>query len=240
MSATELGGTGIPADPQSESLEWSVGVGETRSIEWRGNKSATRSKYNELKGGIGVQSVSYQNAEGRSRVVAKIARTENGSNVTIIEELLGVDLVRPIYAAETFRTLTDDQVSGVLAATEARLLEADITGFASWTATQKELRWQILHGQESYYETLFVLRVKKQGIRSTELRGIFEGVNKIQALPTLSPGMRDLVGTLPAGEWLYRPPQISYVHRGIWSVESEWNWAPKWSVVYDGSMKGYL
>jgi hypothetical protein len=242
VSATQLGIGGLPADPQTETRDFVAGVGTTITREWRGEKSATLSKYQSMLGNVGVREVGYSNAEGRSRVVAKFVRDTDGggTGVTIVEELLGVDLVRSIYAADTFRTLTNDALFAVLLATENRVAEADIDGYGSWSDTQKELRWQMLHGQESYYETTFVLRVKKQGVRSSALRGIFTGVNTVQALPTLSAGMRELVGTLPAGEWLYRPPQVQYVQRGIWSVESEWNWAEKWSVVYGGTLKGFL
>jgi len=58
----------------------------------------------------------------------------------------------------------------------------------------------------------------------------------VTALPSLSVGMLDLVGTLPEGEWLYKPPQVEYVQRGVWSVSQEWNWAPKWSIVYGGTL----
>ncbi len=243
MSATQLGIGGLPADPQTETREFVAGVGTTITREWRGEKNAVLSKYQSLLGVVGLREAAYSNAEGRSRVVAKFIRDVDGgggNSVTIVEELLGVDQVRSIYAAQMFRELTDNAMAAVLLATENRVADEDIDGYGDWTDVQKELRWQMLHGQESYYETTFVLRVKKQGVRSSALRGVFTGVNEIKALPQLSSGMTELVGTLPDGEWLYKPPQVQYVQRGIWSVESEWNWAPKWSVVYGGTLKGFI
>jgi hypothetical protein len=238
MSAEQLGKTGIPSAAQSESRKWVRDVGETITQEWRGEKAATLAKYNALKADIGLAQVSYSNAEGRSRVVAEFAR--NDDDVTIVEELLGIDLVRNIYAAETFRTLTDDQLSAVMLATESRAKDAEINGYSSWSAKQKELRYQMMHGQESYYETAFLLRIRKQGVRSSKLRGAFAGINTVVDLPALSAGMREIVGTLPDGEWLYKPPQVGYIQRGIWNVSTEYHWAKKWSVVYGGTLKGFM
>jgi hypothetical protein len=237
---TEVGTGGIPADPQSETLEYVRGVGTSQTVEWRGGKAATRAKFLELEANLAVAQATYSTDQGRSRVVAKFARQENGSDVTVVEELLGVDLVRHISAAPYFRVLTDSEVSAVMLATETRTADAEIEGFDTWSDLQKEMRWQMLHGQESYYETVFVLKVSKQGVRSSALRGAFAGINTVVPVPTLSAGMKDLVGTLPAGEWLYKPPQVTYVQRGIWNVSSEWHYAVQWSVVYGGTMKGHV
>lgn len=240
MSATQLGTGGLPADPQSENLEWVRGTGETRQEEYRGERLAVLAKYEALKNEINARQLTYSNAEGRCRLIARFQRediqTGSGDGVTIIEELMGQDLVRAIYAAPYFSALTDDQLATAIRAAEGRLEDGQIKGYSTWDAKQKELRWQMTHGQESYFETAFVLRIRKQGIRSSKLRGTFTGINTVVTLPSLSSGMTELVGTLPTGEWLYKPPQVTYTGRGIWSVESEYHWAAKWSVVYGGTM----
>lgn len=244
MSATKIGEQALPAEEQVKTLEWVYGTGETRQEEYQGERSDVLAKYESLKSSNGVRNLSYTNANGRSRVIARFAREDiggggTGDGVTVIEELLGLDVVRAIHAAPAFNALGDDALAAVLVAAEARLAEADITGYAAWAAAQKELRWQMLHGQESYFETAFVLRIKKQGVRSSALRGVFTGINKASATaPALSAGMKELVGTLPAGEWLYKPPQIEYAGRGIWSVSAEYHWANKWSKVYGGTLGG--
>ena len=237
----QLGNTGIPAGAQTRNLEFVRGVGETETLEWRGEKSDTLAKYCELKTDLRTREISYVNSEGRSRVVAKFVRTgaaggDGGNDVTTIEELLGVDIVRAIYASEYFRELDDDEIAAVLLAVENRWAEAEIPKYATWDAKQKNLRWHMLHGQDTFFETLFVLRIKKQGVASSSLRGTFENVNMVTALPSLSVGMLDIVGTLPEGEWLYKPPQVEYVQRGVWSVAQEWTWEPKWSIVYGGTL----
>ena len=242
MSATKIGEQALPADPQNESLEWVYGTGETRQIEYRGERSDVLAKYESLKTEQFVRRATFSNTEGRARVIARFAREDidggTGDGVTVIEELLGLDVVRAIHAAPAFAALADDAIAAVLIAAESRLAEAAITGYAGWAAAQKELRWQMLHGQESYYETAFVLRIKKQGVRSSALRGVFTGINTVVNVPALSAGMAELVGTLPAGEWLYKPPQVEYAGRGIWSVSAEYHWAVTWSKVYGGTLGG--
>jgi hypothetical protein len=242
MSAVKIGEQALPADPQTETLEWVYGTGETRSIEYQGERSDVLAKYETLKTQNGIKQATYSNANGRSRVIARFAREDidggTGDGVTIIEELFGIDELRAIHAAPAFRALSDDAIAAVLIAAESRLAEALITGYAGWAAAQKELRWQIIHGEESYYDTKFTLRIKKQGVRSSALRGVFTGINTVVAVPALSAGMAELVGTLPNGEWLYKPPQIEYAGRGVWSVSSEYHWAAKWSKVYGGTLGG--
>jgi hypothetical protein len=242
MSAAKIGVSALPADPQTEILEWVYGTGETRQIEYQGERSDVLAKYEELKTETGIRQANYTNANGRSRVIARFAREDidsgSGDGVTIIEELLGLDVVRAIHAAPAFSALADSDIAAVLLASESRLTDAQIDGYAAWAAAKKELRWQILHGQESYYETAFVLRIKKQGVRSSALRGVFTGINTVVAVPELSTGMTELVGTLPTGEWLYKPPQVEYAGRGVWSVSSEYHWAVKWSKVYGGTLGG--
>ncbi len=240
MSVVQLGVGGIPTDAQSTTREWVRGVGETTTRAWRGEESAVSAKFNQLKTSLKCASAKQETNEGRSRVIATFIRNEDTDGVSEVEELLSVDVVRHISAAVLFRDLTDDEVAAVLDATENRLADADIEGYDDWSVNQKELRWQMLHGQESYFETAFVLRVKKQGVRSSALRGIFTNINTVVSVPKLSAGMKELVGTLPAGEWLYKPPQVQYVQRGVWSVESEWHWSAKWSIIYGGTMKGHI
>jgi hypothetical protein len=242
MAATQLGVGGLAPDYATETIEWVKGLGETPGFEIRGERSAVKAKFQQMKNDLSVNQLTYTNREGRATLVGRFVRTDDdggtGNGVTVIEELFGMDVIRSITAAPTFVVLGDDDIAEVMEAVESRTLDADIP--AGWNNTKKELRWQMLHGQESYYETAFVLRVRKQGVRSSALRGVFTGINTVVATPSLSSGMTELVGTLPAGEWLYKPPQVEYVQRGVWSVASEWHWAKKWSVVYGGTLKGFL
>jgi hypothetical protein len=239
MAATKLGAQALPTDPPVETLEWVRGVGETRSIEYRGERSDVLAKYEALKTDGDINQLTFSASEGRTRVIGRFVREEDdgaGDGVTIVEELLGIEIVRELYAAPYFRDMTDDQIKAVRKAVDAGTPDAEIADFGTWTALQLQLQWQMLHGQESYFETAFVLRVRKQGVSSAALRGVFTGINTVVAVPALSARMAELVGTLPTGEWLYKPPEVQYVQRGIWSVSSEWHWAVKWSIIYGGTM----
>ncbi len=244
MAAEQLGQQGLPTAPPTENYDWIRGVGETRQIEFRGERNTVKSRYESLKNEVGIAALNYQNAEGRARLMGRFVRTDSigggQDGVTIVEELHGIDIVRSIFAAPLWADLDDDDIAEVAAAVEARLPEAEIDGYADWGNTKKELRWQMLHGQDSYFETVFALRIRKQGVRSSALQGVFANINTVVPVPTLSAGMAELVGTLPDGEWLYKPPQVEYVRRGVWSVSSEWNWSAAWSVMYGGSKKGFL
>jgi hypothetical protein len=190
-----------------------------------------------------VNQMTYTNREGRASLIGRFVRTDTesgGGGVTIIEELLAVTEVRELYAAPLFAALADDDISDVLTAVELRLVDADIDGYALWVDEKKELRWQMLHGQTSYRETKFVLRIRKQGLRSAALKGTFDDINTVVDVPDLSAGMSELVGELPDGEWLYSPPEVEYVQKGLWSVSAEYEWAVKWSVVYGGTFKGFM
>lgn len=235
------------------------GAGETQSKEWNGTAADVLAKYEELKdaaqlGGVGqnIREIRYGNNIGRGRVIVQFARTPVSTtpgipaDMQVVEELYGVDIIRDVRAAPYFCTggaaeVTDDEAAIVSKAVERKDIESAIiapeygTAFSAWTDGMKQLRYHMLHGNESYYETGFVLRRSKIGVITSDLKQTFLDINKVVDAPIFLSDMDMLIYLLPEGEWLYRPPSVEYLGGGKWRVQEEWHWAEKWSKMYGGS-----
>lgn len=148
--------------------------------------------------------------------------------------------------------LTDDKVAAVRLAVELRLSEQGITdyavlhpetfagyGWVSWSTGMKELRWHMLRGETSFYETGFILRVSRYGVKTSMMQADFDDINAVTSLPvTLSASMDKLIKSLPTGEWLKKPAQAEHLGKGRWRVTQEWHWSNQWSIVYGGTWNG--
>jgi len=257
MSITQLPtSNGLPTESQVRSKDFDLLGGELISQEWNGHPTDVLAKYEALKAqsiltGDPVK-VSYANQQGRARVIAKFERTEvepdeSGAEITTVEELIGVDVVKDIRTASYFDNLDDSQVSWVTLCAEMKWTSDEIDANAaerglsssyeksSWSELMQTLYFHLIHGQESYYETAFVLRQSKYGVKKSAIDASFTGVNTVVTAPTLSSDMDDLVSALPTGEWLYKPPEIEYLGNKRWRAAFEWQWAERWSVVYGGT-----
>lgn len=282
MSATQVPDNGIPhvtpgtmpSTAPKVTKEWAPGVGEVETREWKGTKADIEVLYGEAKeaataGTSPIANLTFTNDVGRASLIARYATQGSEviegvpSEVTIIEELYAVDVVKDIVLAPIFRThvdnwltgvygvapdpdyfTTNDQIAWVRFCCEERYSEAEITtagtlngkpGWSEWTLGMKELRNHIMHGQDSYYETAFVLRRSAYGVRSSAVEASFVNINRVVEAPTFSTSMQHLIEALPDGEWLYKPPQAESLGRGRWRVTREWHWADQWSIVYGGS-----
>ena len=255
MSATKTPDVGLPATAPTITKEWSQGIGETAVHEWKGEREEIAAEYAAQKAlaqaGGNIAQLTYRSADGRATLVARFGRSEGGvqgypDDVAVVEELYAVDVVKDIREAPYFCTggtaaLTDDQVNVVTRAVDERWTEAEITPYsktawASWSAGQKELRYHLSHGGESYWETAYILRRSLYGVKTSEIKASFAGINRVTtADPELTTQMDQLILSLPAGEWLYRPPEAEHLGRGRWRITQEWTWAEKWSKVYGGT-----
>lgn len=154
------------------------------------------------------------------------------------QELLAIDIVRPIYAAPYFTktapALNADQIGQV----RVRVDKGITTVVAAWAAKQKELFYHLLMGRERYYETAYVFRKTYRVSTGQQVRRAAQDINTVVALPDLSDSMRNLIDSLPAGEWLKRPIHARDLGADGWEVFEEYLWALEWSVVYGGSFTG--
>jgi hypothetical protein len=238
---------------------WSAGVGETETHQWDWEKDELATKYetvkSEAEAGGNIQSIEFDSRKGRGSLVVKYGRQGNsnegfGSDVTIIEELYAIDVMKHISESPYFSTDSaddDNHVAWVVQAArdkwdtdaitwQAHVLEKATSYYwANWTSTMKELRHHLLHGAETYYETNFAFRQSKRGVRTSVIEATFTNVNQVVAAPTALTDISTLLGAFPTGEWLYRTPSLEYLSKGKWRVDQEWQWAEKWSKVYGGT-----
>jgi hypothetical protein len=276
--ATKVPNVVIPDIAPTITKEWLPGSGETVTHEWPvGTAAEIESLYEvkktEAEAGNNTQSLSYRTNNGRAALVARFGRTANanegyGEDVTIIEELYAVDVIKDISAAPYFAVdlpsnhplyanqngkgepVTAEQLAFIRYCVENHLTTGQITSEAqrlelsasleweNWTTIMKEMRGHFEHGVDSFYETAFVLRRSLHGVRTSNIRASFTGVNTVVSAPVFESPMSTLIAALPSGEWLYRPPQAEHMGRGKWRVSQEWQWAEKWSIVYGGTWNG--
>jgi hypothetical protein len=239
------------------------GIGETETQEWPiGTRGDLQAKYDALVfnskiGGLAtgnMTALSYKNAEGRASLVATFekATSENsidGTNTRIVEELYAIDVVRdvrsaPYWTTEAATKLDDDDASWVQKCVDNNWSEAEITSYgtkysrtvwAAWSDSMKQLRYHMNHGQDSYFETAFILRQSKHGVITSQVKASFTNINTVVTAPTLSTQMNLLIEALPSGEWIYKPPQAEHLGGGKWRISLEWHWAAKWSKIYGGT-----
>ena len=263
MASIDTPDAGLPTDPPTRRLRWGNDTGQQETAEWRGTREDIEAKYDDLValgvGAGGIESVELTGAQGRCKVVATYATDLVDDDVTIIEELYAVDMLKDILNAPYFNTggaaaLTDNEAVVVRAVSEQGLVD-DSTGegsidayvhrnglsgsflWANWTEAMKQLRYHMLHGNESYLETRFILRRSKYGVQTSEVNLTFGDINTVVDTPSFSTPMTSLISSLPAGEWMKKPPSVSYLGRGRWRTEEEFHWADKWSVIYGGTWK---
>ena len=158
----------------------------------------------------------------------------------------------PLYSTQDAATkglpLTDDQVAAVRECVYRNLDEAAITAwansnegdsnypFASWSTGMKELKYHMLHGAETYYETAYIFRRSKYGAKDSQIGEAFTNINTVATVdPAWGTPMGLLVNSLTPGEWLKRPSSVENYAPGKWRITEEYQWALKWSVVYGGT-----
>lgn len=261
MSATKVPSSATLPDPAPViTKEWAPGVGESEFHEWPLGTAEEidaiyQTKKSEAEAGNGTQSLTYRNANGRASLVARFVRRGNaseayGEDVTIVEELYAMDVIKDIAEAPYWDSLTGEVIAWIRYCADNRLNPAEITTEAqrlnyssslewgSWSNLMKSFWWHLLHGVETYFETAFALRRSLYGIRTSQVQASFTNINTKVTAPTFESAMDDLIESLPSGEWLYRPPQAENLGKGRWRVTLEWQWALKWSVMYGGTWNG--
>jgi len=191
MTATKHPDQALPTNAPSVTKEYTPNIGETETREWRGERTDVLAKYDLLKTGAdtgtefdgNITGLTFASDAGRSRCMLRLERNFElnvyGQNVKLVEELYAIDVIKDLRTAPYFSTaaatkLTDDEVSAVMEAVEKQQLESEISNWAGWSNSQKELRYHLLHGVESYFETAFVLRRSLVGVITSAIQASFE------------------------------------------------------------------
>lgn len=187
-----------------------------------------------------------ENENGRAELIANYERATLGNNVPGIEdaiqELNPVEIVRDIFSADYFKTLTNDQILEVRNLYENKI--GNYEGFDSswittmWNALQLKLYGHLTHGQDSYFYTAYEFKQTWKTTSDRALRKSLADPNTVTDLPSLNSTMQKLVSSLPTLEWLKKPTQVNYIGRGYWAVSETWMGLPQWSVIYGGTFTG--
>lgn len=218
-----------------EEIEWTPESGDSPVFTYSGARGEIYDKFLESKneklvGGIyaNLASMTFRSVNGRATLVQRGIR-ENRD----IEELYAVDVVKDLRTCEYYDALSDAQIAAVSEKfKDPGTPYVEPTG---WNALQKKLFFFMSHGEESYLETQFILRLTKHAVLDTEIGASFDNINKVVAAPEVSESMANLIASLPAGEWMKKPPQTGNQGFGRWRVEQEWHWAKRWAVHYNGT-----
>lgn len=227
---------------QGFGFEWTPGSGKINTVRFKG----TRELIDQLAQTIAVdwtldgKNVSSMtgtlfNGRGNLDITLSTEYQTDGPQANpdgIVEEIYGVDVVKDVETAPLFEDVPGDQMIAVIKRVE------DGLGVSDNFSNKQALLYQMLaHGQTSYFETAFVYRRSVYKATSETVGVSFTGINRVvNTPPELSTRMQLLIDALPAGEWLYKPPQAAYVGQGKYHLTQEWIWAEKHSVIYGGSL----
>ena len=161
-----------------------------------------------------------------------------------VQELASFDIVRDIYTAPYFRTLSLAVLSSVRKAFDNQLTAAEITVVASadsWGAAGSlayKLLGHLRLGMDTYVSTAYEFSKTWRTTSTKELKVASSNPNTVVSLPTLSGVMLKLVDALPTGEWLKKPTTVTSAGGGWFNVRVSYLWAPKWSIIYGGTETG--
>ena len=238
MSATKTPNQSVAI--LSRSHNWTQDGGEQQVKIYRGDKDSVYALYQEHLASppAGVMSMEYTDTEGRGELretfvrVADVYVIGSDSEITIIEEVFAVDVLKDIRTHKYFETLTDAQIALV-----SNDVENQTESPSYSDAKQAALYSHLIHKVESYNDVQFCYRKTSLAMKSKNINAAFDNINRVVSAPTPSAvaAINHLLASFPDGEWLYRPPQAEYTGKGKWRVTQEWWWAEKWSVIYGGT-----
>jgi len=177
---------------------------------------------------------------GKGRANYKITNVRSlsgGVNDTAtggLQELSSVDVIRPWYTAPYFAELTTAEIAKCRRAVEDGITDpvGVLAGLKSY-----QLFGHMVRG-DNYYATAYVFRRTFRTASGKKLALASENINTVVTLPALNATVKNLIATLPSGEWLKRPTSCRYLGREGWDVSDEYLWAPQWSIVYGGTFTG--
>jgi len=212
--------------------------GRTETLVITGPKGAVEAQEEAYAALLLNSTVAGTNAEysrGRGTLTVSYMRQPDNELDDSIQMLYMFDVVRDIFAAPYFASLSDANLCDVRNHYEAQTLGAAPAG---WSNAQKYLYGHLLRGQSQYWDTAYEFRKAWVTSSQKELRAAANDVNTVVALPSLNSIMKRLIGDLPAGEWLKRPTTMQPIGKGLYQVETAYLWSVKWSVIYGGTFTG--
>ena len=239
--STEILPSGTDGYDISTTKEYVYGVGETTTIKKTGDVTQIEALYEAdietIQGGdSSISSLTFnsRNGRGETTILYEPAEDDPEAEEDGAQELVAIDVIRPIYTAPYFKSLDYTQVGDVRRTVADGVREVD----AGWVDLQKVLFKHLIMGRDTYYETAYIFRKTFKTSSSSALNRSASDINTVVALPALSSAMQNMIDSLPVGEWLKRPTQVRNMSKSGYDVSEEYLWAPIWSVVYGGTFTG--
>jgi len=242
--AIEILPTGSDGQATDTERVWTIerGVGTTKRMS--GTKAAmdalfdayaAQAEFNPTIAGLSVT-----DSRGRATLTityAKVMAASVAPDDQGLQELIGVDAVRSIFLAPYFVTTAPAlAVADIMAVRKA--YEDGRAANAAWNQKQKRLYGHLCCGIEQYAETAYVFRQTFRTSGAKIIRKAAADANTVQALPNMSSKLKRQIDALPAGEWLKKPTEVKYLGREGTDIVLQYQWAPKWSIVYGGTFTG--
>lgn len=251
MSALHVFGTNDTVK-QGTMRRWNRNQGKTHSTIYRGPSDKVIALFNSMVafgGGIAdYDEVTCDEANGTGTLTATSngafnVDSTNGTDADPVYEVVTNQVARKIEAApyfvETSPVLTAADISKAYAVYNrtATLADGTVTPAASTLTGKTATLYAMLEaGIHEYYSSAYVLRCTRIVSERSLLRASFDDVNTVTAPPS-GTTVNQLIGSLPAGEWLKQGPQVRTYGNGQWEIVQEWWWATKWSsALYGGSL----
>ena len=191
---------------------------------------------------------------GRAVLVARYEPSTLGNNVPgredAIQELRRLKVVRDIYTAPYFSSLTSDEVIEVRNFFERGIsdpVSPSLSGGPNFTDLQDKLYGHLAKGQESYEDIAYEFAQSWRTTSDKRIRLACSGALRVSALPKLNATtallVKDIKWTDSAGaphefEWRKEPTECTYAGRGYYDLVERWIGLPQWSVMYGGTFTG--
>jgi len=216
--------------------------GEEKGVEYTGPVSLIEAQYEADLLLLGTDpnktQLDYRESRGRATYRVSNARTIAGGfydpETGGLQELSAVDVPRSWMWAPYF-----DEVSTKTKAIIRRAIEDGVDDIVGIVSGEKayQLFGHLVRG-DNYYETAYIFRRTFRTNSSATLMLAASNINRVVELPRLNTRLRNLIDSLPIGEWLKRPVTCRFLGAEGWDVSDEYLWAPQWSVVYGGTFTG--
>jgi hypothetical protein len=235
MSVTNIGSTA--AVVQGLRYTCTPADGQRQIDTWRGAKAAVLAIYESKRTGQGYESVDYveNGAEATCTATGKpnAAYSELQATQTTYELVSQEELIA-VHNHAKFASMTSSDIQEVYVFLNEN--PNATTTPAGWSTGQAKLQMLLQAGITQVQETRYILR-KTVLCNSLSAGSVsYTGVGTVVTPPSAG----GLIGTLPAGEWLLKAPQVRQIGllpwQNRWQIVYEYWWAKKWSAyLYGGT-----
>lgn len=235
---------------QPKRRTWSMEAGWATVRTWVGPKEATEAWAFKLSTTAGVSQVESSDDGAVGTVSATYPDPQTpGTNpsLNVTWELIGNSLEKPLETHSSIQS-SDATIRGQLAKAKKYAMNPDEDLTPDQIAAKiaafddKVKNWYALYSQgvTGYEVTYYVLRKTIKVASGDQVRASLSNGNKVEAPTGVPTDLFDI--PVDYGDsatdytWLKRPPTVTYLGRGKYSIQQEW-WGAKWSQILYGGTK---